>query len=100
VLVTLLKKNSLSVRLKQMINKNHDYTSLLTRSRPIFSYNIVTNHAMLYLGSSHSPAVASRSYARYIGQVHRTAKARNEPTYDKKLYSRIRRLLRVEALCY
>ena len=51
---------------------------------------------MLYPGSSHSPAVASRSRAGCTGQVHKTAKARDEPTCDKKLYSRIGRLLRVE----
>jgi len=52
---------------------------------------------MLYPASSHSPAVASRSRAGCPGQVHKMAKARDDPTCDKKLYSR-GRLLRVEAL--
>ena len=52
---------------------------------------------MLYPGSSHSPAVASRSRAGCTGQVHKTAKAHDELTCGKKLYSRIGRPLRVES---
>ena len=52
---------------------------------------------MLYPGSPHSPAVASRSRAGCTGQVHKTAKARDEPTCDKTLYSVIGRPLRADS---
>ncbi|OQE66124.1 hypothetical protein PENNAL_c0191G10076 [Penicillium nalgiovense] len=47
--------------------------------------------------SPHSPAVASRSRAGCTGQVHKTAKARDEPTCDKTLYSVIGRPLRADS---
>jgi hypothetical protein len=67
----MLFKNPPSVCLRPMINGNRDHTSLTTRSLQIFFGNAVINHAMLYPGSSHSPADASRSRAGCAGTFTR-----------------------------